>query len=92
MAPTVDRGTPITSTHELESIVGTPEPRVASKTRDRLHEVDRRWLAAASLAFVATADELDMFVINGVAGGPDLRLQGLYVLGSIGGWGGRDER
>lgn len=34
----------------------------------------------------------DLDVINGVAGGPDLRLQGLYVRGSIGGWGGRDER
>ncbi|HET8779161.1 MAG TPA: pyridoxamine 5'-phosphate oxidase family protein, partial [Agromyces sp.] len=52
-----DRGTPITSTDELEAIVGTPEPRVAAKTRDRLHEVDRQWLAAAPLAFVATADE-----------------------------------
>ena len=27
-----DRGTPITSTDELEAIVGTPEPRVAAKT------------------------------------------------------------
>ncbi|HEX6366754.1 MAG TPA: pyridoxamine 5'-phosphate oxidase family protein [Agromyces sp.] len=52
-----DRGTPITSTDELEAIVGAPEPRVAAKTRDRLHEVDRQWLAAAPLAFVATADE-----------------------------------
>jgi uncharacterized protein len=57
MAVMSDRGTPITSTDELEAIVGTPEPRVAAKTRDRLHEVDRLWLAAAPLAFVATSDE-----------------------------------
>jgi PPOX class probable FMN-dependent enzyme len=52
-----ERGTPVTSADELEAIVGTPERRVADKTRDRLHAVDREWLAAASLAFVATADE-----------------------------------
>jgi uncharacterized protein len=53
-----DRGVPITSPAELEAILGAPEPRVVGKTRDRLHEVDRLWLAAAPLAFVATADEL----------------------------------
>lgn len=52
-----ERGIPVTTAEELESIVGTPERRVAEKSRDRLHEVDREWLAAASLAFVATADE-----------------------------------
>ena len=52
-----DRGIPVTSPDELEAIVGTPEKRVAEKSRDRLHAVDREWLAAASLAFVATADE-----------------------------------
>lgn len=52
-----ERGIPVTTEAELEQIVGTPIPRVAEKTRDRLHEVDREWLAAASLAFVATSDE-----------------------------------
>ena len=52
-----ERGTPITSVQELEAIVGRPEPRTANKARDRLHAVDRAWLAAAPLAFVATSDE-----------------------------------
>jgi PPOX class probable FMN-dependent enzyme len=58
MAIMSDRGIPITSTDELEAIVGSPAPRVAAKARDRLHEVDRLWLAAAPLAFIATADEI----------------------------------
>lgn len=52
-----NRGIAVTSARELESIVGTPEPRTANKARDRLHSVDRAWLAAAPLAFVATSDE-----------------------------------
>lgn len=52
-----DRGIPVTSVVELEQIVGTPEPRTANKARDRLHAVDRAWLAAAPLVFVATSDE-----------------------------------
>jgi len=50
------RGIPVTSAAELESIVGAPLPTAANKTRDRLHEVDIAWLAAAPLAFVATSD------------------------------------
>ena len=57
MADRNDRGVPVMSAHELEAIVGTPEARTASKERDRLHAVDRAWLAAAPLAFVATSDE-----------------------------------
>ncbi|GGI46448.1 PPOX class probable FMN-dependent enzyme [Agromyces flavus] len=52
-----ERGTAVTTVDELEAIIGTPLPRVADKVRDRLQEVDREWLAAASLAFVATCDE-----------------------------------
>lgn len=52
-----ERGIPVSTADELEAIIGTPEPRVTDKSRDRLHDVDREWLAAASLAFVATADE-----------------------------------
>jgi PPOX class probable FMN-dependent enzyme len=51
-----DRGTAITSVAELESIVGTPVQRVADKVRNELQEVDREWLAAASLVFIATSD------------------------------------
>lgn len=51
-----DRGIPVTSALELEAIVGTPGPRTAGKARARLHAVDREWLAAAPLAFVATSD------------------------------------
>lgn len=51
-----DRGIPVTSVQELEALVGTPEPRTARKARSRLHAVDREWLAAAPLAFIATAD------------------------------------
>ncbi|MFF2272909.1 MSMEG_1061 family FMN-dependent PPOX-type flavoprotein [Agromyces sp. NPDC058136] len=51
------RGIPVTSIAELEAIVGPPAPTAANKTRDRLHEVDLAWLAAAPLAFVATSDE-----------------------------------
>ena len=57
MADQNDRGVPVTSADELEAIVGTPEARTAHKERDRLHAVDRAWLAVAPLAFVATADE-----------------------------------
>ena len=49
-------GTPITSVAELESIVGTPGDVARRKTRHRLHELDREWLAASPLCFVATAD------------------------------------
>ncbi len=52
-----ERGIPVTSAQELEAIIGLPEPRTANKARDRLHAVDRAWLAAAPLAFVATGDE-----------------------------------
>ena len=52
-----ERGVPITSVSELEQIVGSPLPRTANKARARLHDVDRAWLAAAPIAFVATSDE-----------------------------------
>lgn len=58
MAEANARGIPVTTLAELEAIVGAPLPTAANKTRDRLHEVDVAWLAAAPLAFVATSDEL----------------------------------
>src|SRR5690349_4030777 len=46
----------VTSVEQLESIVGTPLPSAAGKVRHSLHELDRQWLAASSLCFVATSD------------------------------------
>ncbi|WP_353814551.1 MSMEG_1061 family FMN-dependent PPOX-type flavoprotein [Agromyces sp. SYSU T00266] len=52
-----ERGIPVTTADELEEILGPPTRAAAEKTRHRLSEIDREWLAAASLAFVATGDE-----------------------------------
>ena len=46
----------IGSVEELESIVGLPLQRTADKVRHELAEVDREWLAASSLVFIATSD------------------------------------
>ncbi|MEP6479709.1 MAG: pyridoxamine 5'-phosphate oxidase family protein [Rhodoglobus sp.] len=51
-----DRGIAVMTAAELERIVGLPEPRTANKARHSLHPVDRAWLAAAPLAFIATSD------------------------------------
>lgn len=51
------RGIPVTSADELEQLLGRPEPRVAEKMRPRLHELDRLWLAASPLVFIATSDD-----------------------------------
>jgi hypothetical protein len=45
----------ITTHEELQEILGTPQPRVASKDRPALHEMDRQWLAASPFCLVATA-------------------------------------
>jgi PPOX class probable FMN-dependent enzyme len=47
----------IQSLEELESIVGAPTPRARDKVRRELAEVDREWLAASPLLFMATSDE-----------------------------------
>lgn len=49
-------GTPVTTTAELEEIIGRPLPAARDKSRPRLHELDRQWLAASPLCFVSTAD------------------------------------
>lgn len=49
-------GTPITSVTELEDIVGQAMPPARDKVRTVLHAMDRDFLAASSLGFVATAD------------------------------------
>ncbi len=46
----------IRSVDELESIIGVPSPRAAGKVRSELADVDREWLAAASLLFMASSD------------------------------------
>lgn len=49
-------GVPITTVDQLEEIVGSPLPAVRRKVRTRLHDIDRQWLAASPLCFIATAD------------------------------------
>ena len=49
-------GTPITSIEALEDVVGVPHQRAVDKVRRELHQMDRDWLAAASLVFIATSD------------------------------------
>ena len=46
----------VRSVEELEQIIGVPAQRVADKVRHELAPVDREWLAAASLVFIATSD------------------------------------
>ena len=49
--------TQITTAEELEAIIGKPLPSTAGKVRTELAELDRVWLAASPLVFVATSDE-----------------------------------
>ena len=49
-------GIPVETADELEQLVGRALPAARDKVRDRLHEIDRAWLAASPLCFVATAD------------------------------------
>ena len=51
-----ERGTPITTVQELEDVVGVPHQRAVEKVRRVLHPMDREWLAASSLVFIATSD------------------------------------
>jgi PPOX class probable FMN-dependent enzyme len=48
--------TEITSEQELRELLGEPMPRAIAKERVRLHEVDRKWLAASPFCLIATAD------------------------------------
>ena len=49
-------GTAITTVDELEELVGIPLAPARDKVRSRLHDLDRQWLAASPLCFVATTD------------------------------------
>lgn len=46
----------VSTADELRAIVGTPNEYVANKVKDRLSPVQRDWLAASPLVFVATTD------------------------------------
>jgi PPOX class probable FMN-dependent enzyme len=45
----------VSDERQLGAIVGEPLPRVAAKARRTLHHLDREWLTASPLCFVATA-------------------------------------
>ena len=51
------RGTPVTTLQQLEDVVGVPAQRAIDKVRTELHQMDREWLAASSLVFIATSDD-----------------------------------
>jgi uncharacterized protein len=48
----------ITTEAELRELLGEPMERAINKERVRLKPIDRRWLAASPLCFLATSDEL----------------------------------
>ncbi|MGA5565498.1 pyridoxamine 5'-phosphate oxidase family protein [Streptomyces platensis] len=46
----------ITSKTELRELIGEPSSHAAHKTRHRLHDLDRQWLARSPFCVIATAD------------------------------------
>ncbi|MFK0297110.1 pyridoxamine 5'-phosphate oxidase family protein [Streptomyces sp. NPDC090442] len=46
----------VSSEAELRALVGEPSHHAAHKTRDRLHALDRQWLAQSPFCLIATAD------------------------------------
>jgi len=46
----------ITSKAELRGLIGEPSSHAAHKTRHRLHDLDRQWLARSPFCVIATAD------------------------------------
>ncbi|MFJ6790366.1 pyridoxamine 5'-phosphate oxidase family protein [Streptomyces angustmyceticus] len=46
----------ISSEEELRELIGEPSSHTANKTRHRLHDLDRRWLARSPFCVIATAD------------------------------------
>jgi PPOX class probable FMN-dependent enzyme len=46
----------ITSKAELRELIGEPSSHAAHKTRYRLHDLDRQWLARSPFCVIATAD------------------------------------
>jgi len=52
----MNKGMDITTAAELRELMGEPSQRSATKDRARLHEIDRRWLAASPFCVLATCD------------------------------------
>lgn len=48
--------TEISSEAELRELIGEPNAHAAHKTRDRLHDLDRQWLARSPFCLIATSD------------------------------------
>lgn len=48
--------TEVTSEAELRELIREPEGRVVNKNRDKLHDLDKQWLAASPFCLVATSD------------------------------------
>ncbi|MEV0369610.1 pyridoxamine 5'-phosphate oxidase family protein [Streptomyces sp. NPDC050636] len=46
----------ISSEAELRELIGEPSAHAAHKTRDRLHDLDRQWLARSPFCLIATSD------------------------------------
>lgn len=46
----------VSSEGELRELIGEPSSHAAHKTRHRLHDLDRRWLARSPFCVIATAD------------------------------------
>jgi PPOX class probable FMN-dependent enzyme len=51
----MDGTTRISTVDELVGLLGEPIPSVRDKVRDRLHALDREWIAASPLCLVATS-------------------------------------
>ncbi|MGX5696306.1 pyridoxamine 5'-phosphate oxidase family protein [Agromyces soli] len=49
-------GIPVTDAGELRELLGRPTAAAWNKERTRLHEIDRQFIAASPLCFIATAD------------------------------------
>ncbi|WP_414932201.1 pyridoxamine 5'-phosphate oxidase family protein [Streptomyces chrestomyceticus] len=48
--------TEVASERELRELIGEPNDHALFKVRDRLHDLDRQWLAHAPFCYVATSD------------------------------------
>ncbi|MGW1375854.1 pyridoxamine 5'-phosphate oxidase family protein [Streptomyces sp. NPDC002446] len=46
----------VSSAAELRELIGEPTPHAVNKTRHRLHDLDRQWLARSPFCLIATAD------------------------------------
>ena len=56
MTATTQQYAEITTVEQLTELIGTPLPAVANKERDRLDDLDLRWLQVSPFCVVATSD------------------------------------